>query len=70
MQKHTVVDLDKWSCPKKPIVPTVESAHERYRPRRGVAGAAVDGRLRPAAHTKKASRSVGPGGLRRFELKM
>ena len=40
------------------------------RPRRGPADVAADGRVKPVAHTKKASRSVGPGGLRRFELKM
>lgn len=30
VQKHTVMDLDKWPYPKKPIVPTAESVHERY----------------------------------------
>ena len=28
--KHTVMDLDRWPYPKKPIVPTAESVHERY----------------------------------------
>ncbi|MGW9557075.1 TIGR03960 family B12-binding radical SAM protein [Nocardiopsis sp. NPDC055551] len=30
VQKHTVMDLDEWPYPKKPIVPTAESVHERY----------------------------------------
>ncbi|MFI6579453.1 TIGR03960 family B12-binding radical SAM protein [Nocardiopsis sp. NPDC050513] len=30
VQKHTVSDLDRWPYPKKPIVPTAESVHERY----------------------------------------
>ncbi|RKS04867.1 radical SAM family uncharacterized protein [Nocardiopsis sp. Huas11] len=30
VQKHTVMDLDQWPYPKKPIVPTAESVHERY----------------------------------------
>lgn len=30
VQKHTVMDLDNWPYPKKPIVPTAESVHERY----------------------------------------
>ncbi|PDP84586.1 B12-binding domain-containing radical SAM protein [Glycomyces fuscus] len=30
VQKHTVMDLDQWPYPRKPIVPTAESVHERY----------------------------------------
>ncbi|MES0834470.1 TIGR03960 family B12-binding radical SAM protein [Nocardiopsis tropica] len=30
VQKHTVMDLDGWPYPKRPIVPTAESVHERY----------------------------------------
>ena len=30
VQKHTVMDLDNWPYPKRPIVPTAESVHERY----------------------------------------
>ncbi|QBI55337.1 TIGR03960 family B12-binding radical SAM protein [Streptomonospora litoralis] len=30
VQKHTVMDLDKWPYPKDPIVPLAESVHERY----------------------------------------
>ncbi|MDT0332026.1 TIGR03960 family B12-binding radical SAM protein [Nocardiopsis lambiniae] len=30
VHKHTVMDLDRWPYPKKPIVPTAESVHERY----------------------------------------
>ncbi|KIH98146.1 Fe-S oxidoreductase [Streptomonospora alba] len=30
VQKHTVMDLDKWPYPKNPIVPLAESVHERY----------------------------------------
>ncbi|MFC4561236.1 TIGR03960 family B12-binding radical SAM protein [Nocardiopsis mangrovi] len=30
VQKHTVMDLDKWPYPKRPIVPLAESVHERY----------------------------------------
>ena len=30
VQKHTVMDLDQWPYPKRPIVPTAESVHERY----------------------------------------
>ena len=28
--KHTVMDLDEWQYPRKPIVPVAESVHERY----------------------------------------
>jgi radical SAM family uncharacterized protein len=28
--KHTVMDLDKWPYPKKPLVPLAETVHERY----------------------------------------
>ncbi|HTW14582.1 MAG TPA: TIGR03960 family B12-binding radical SAM protein [Nocardioides sp.] len=28
--KHTVMDLDEWPYPKKPIVPLAETVHERY----------------------------------------
>jgi radical SAM family uncharacterized protein len=28
--KHTVMDLDDWQYPKKPIVPVAETVHERY----------------------------------------
>src|SRR6201996_6851960 len=28
--KHTVMDLDGWQYPKKPIVPVAETVHERY----------------------------------------
>ncbi|MDT0301194.1 TIGR03960 family B12-binding radical SAM protein [Streptomonospora wellingtoniae] len=30
VQKHTVMDLDRWPYPKNPIVPLAESVHERY----------------------------------------
>ncbi|MBB6119065.1 TIGR03960 family B12-binding radical SAM protein [Nocardiopsis algeriensis] len=30
VQKHTVMNLDEWPYPKRPIVPTAESVHERY----------------------------------------
>ncbi|GAB3453000.1 TIGR03960 family B12-binding radical SAM protein [Streptomonospora sediminis] len=30
VQKHTVMDLDKWPYPKNPVVPLAESVHERY----------------------------------------
>ncbi|OLT25035.1 B12-binding domain-containing radical SAM protein [Nocardiopsis sp. CNR-923] len=30
VHKHTVMDLDRWPYPRKPIVPTAESVHERY----------------------------------------
>ena len=30
VQKHTVMDLDRWPYPKSPIVPVAESVHERY----------------------------------------
>src|SRR5665811_2116333 len=29
ISKHTVVDLDAWPYPKKPLVPLAESVHER-----------------------------------------
>jgi radical SAM family uncharacterized protein len=28
--KHTVMDLDNWQYPRKPLVPVAESVHERY----------------------------------------
>jgi radical SAM family uncharacterized protein len=28
--KHTVMDLDEWPYPKKPLVPLAETVHERY----------------------------------------
>jgi radical SAM family uncharacterized protein len=28
--KHTVMDLDNWPYPRKPLVPVAESVHERY----------------------------------------
>ena len=28
--KHTLMDLDKWPYPKKPLVPLAETVHERY----------------------------------------
>src|SRR6266566_1538771 len=28
--KHTVMDLDEWQYPRRPIVPVAESVHERY----------------------------------------
>jgi radical SAM family uncharacterized protein len=28
--KHTVMDLDEWQYPRKPLVPVAESVHERY----------------------------------------
>ncbi len=28
--KHTVMDLDEWQYPRKPIVPVAETVHERY----------------------------------------
>ncbi|WP_017594390.1 TIGR03960 family B12-binding radical SAM protein [Nocardiopsis potens] len=30
VHKHTVMDLDRWPYPKRPIVPIAESVHERY----------------------------------------
>jgi radical SAM family uncharacterized protein len=30
VSKHTVMDLDKWPYPKKPLVPLAETVHERY----------------------------------------
>ncbi len=28
--KHTVMDLDEWPYPKKPLVPLAETVHERF----------------------------------------
>ena len=28
--KHTVMDLDEWQYPRKPLVPVAESVHERF----------------------------------------
>src|SRR5512133_1442078 len=30
VSKHTLMDLDKWPYPKKPLVPLAETVHERY----------------------------------------
>ncbi|NED96326.1 TIGR03960 family B12-binding radical SAM protein [Phytoactinopolyspora alkaliphila] len=30
VHKHTVMDLDQWPYPKKPLVPLAETVHERY----------------------------------------
>jgi radical SAM family uncharacterized protein len=30
VSKHTLLDLDKWPYPKKPLVPLAETVHERY----------------------------------------
>lgn len=30
VRKHTLMDLDEWPYPKKPIVPLAETVHERY----------------------------------------
>ena len=30
VHKHTLMDLDKWPYPKKPLVPLAETVHERY----------------------------------------
>ncbi len=30
VSKHTVMDLDKWPYPKRPLVPLAETVHERY----------------------------------------
>jgi radical SAM family uncharacterized protein len=30
VSKHTVMDLDSWPYPKKPLVPLAETVHERY----------------------------------------
>ncbi|HEX6196414.1 MAG TPA: TIGR03960 family B12-binding radical SAM protein [Jiangellaceae bacterium] len=30
VHKHTVMDLDNWPYPKKPLVPLAETVHERY----------------------------------------
>ncbi len=30
VQKHTLMDLDAWPYPKKPLVPLAETVHERY----------------------------------------
>ncbi|MCT1459185.1 TIGR03960 family B12-binding radical SAM protein [Aestuariimicrobium sp. p3-SID1156] len=30
VRKHTLMDLDQWPYPKKPIVPLAETVHERY----------------------------------------
>nr|WP_211658125.1 TIGR03960 family B12-binding radical SAM protein [Phytoactinopolyspora halophila] len=30
VHKHTVMDLDSWPYPKKPLVPLAETVHERY----------------------------------------
>src|SRR4029078_7488840 len=30
VSKHTVMDLDAWPYPRKPIVPVAESVHEPY----------------------------------------
>ncbi|WP_067794119.1 TIGR03960 family B12-binding radical SAM protein [Actinomadura formosensis] len=30
IEKHTVMDLDQWPYPKKPLVPLAETVHERY----------------------------------------
>ena len=40
--KHTLMDLDAWPYPKKPLVPLAETVHERYSVEifRGCTGAA------------------------------
>ncbi len=30
VEKHTVMDLDQWPYPKKPLVPLAETVHERF----------------------------------------
>src|SRR5919107_2087508 len=30
VRKHTVLDLDKWPYPRRPLVPLAETVHERY----------------------------------------
>src|SRR5690606_4107216 len=30
IHKHTVMDLDEWPYPKKPLVPLAETVHERF----------------------------------------
>src|SRR5690606_30758809 len=30
VRKHTVMDLDQWPYPRKPLVPLAETVHERY----------------------------------------
>lgn len=30
IEKHTVMDLDQWPYPKKPLVPLAETVHERF----------------------------------------
>ena len=30
VSKHTLMDLDAWPYPKKPLVPLAETVHERY----------------------------------------
>ncbi|MDF1490267.1 TIGR03960 family B12-binding radical SAM protein [Tessaracoccus caeni] len=30
VRKHTLLDLDEWPYPKKPVVPLAETVHERY----------------------------------------
>ena len=30
VEKHTVMDLDKWPYPRKPLVPLAETVHERF----------------------------------------
>jgi radical SAM superfamily enzyme YgiQ (UPF0313 family) len=30
VQKHTVMDLDQWPYPRRPLVPLAETVHERY----------------------------------------
>lgn len=30
IEKHTVMDLDQWPYPRKPLVPLAETVHERY----------------------------------------
>ena len=46
--KHTVMDLDAWPYPKKPLVPLAETVHERYSAWRSSAAApAAAGSARP-----------------------
>ena len=47
--KHTVMDLDEWPYPKKPLVPLAETVHERMSASRSSAAApAAAGSARPA----------------------
>ena len=52
VHKHTVMDLDEWPYPKKPLVPLAETVHERYAWRSSAAAPAAAGSARPGMITR------------------